>query len=200
MFRGSRGSDRPGLLPPRSNRRQMLERGEVTSVELVECYLARIDALNPRLNSYITVAADHARAAAADADARRAARGRALAVSRRPDLDQGPCRHRRHREHARHRRVARPGAGARRRGDREAPGRGIRVPRQDRRAGVRAAQHQRAPGLPAGAQPVEPRAQLWRFVGRCRGGPGRRGCARSRTAPTVAAPSATRRRGAACSA
>ena len=37
----------------------MLERGEVTSVDLVECYLARIEALNPRLNSYITVAADH---------------------------------------------------------------------------------------------------------------------------------------------
>ena len=52
---------------------EMLERREVTSTELVECYLARIEALNPRLNSYITVAADHARAAAADADARRAA-------------------------------------------------------------------------------------------------------------------------------
>jgi amidase len=51
----------------------LLERGDVTSGELVECYLARIEALNPKLNSYITVAADHARAAAKDADARRAA-------------------------------------------------------------------------------------------------------------------------------
>ncbi len=53
----------------------MLERGDVTSAELVECYLTRIESLNPRLNSYITVAADHARAAAKDADARRALGG-----------------------------------------------------------------------------------------------------------------------------
>ena len=53
----------------------MLERGDVTSAELVECYLTRIESLNPRLNSYITVAADQARAAAKDADARRALGG-----------------------------------------------------------------------------------------------------------------------------
>ena len=53
----------------------LLERGDVTSVELVDCYLTRIEELNPQLNSYITVAADHARAAALDADARRAAGG-----------------------------------------------------------------------------------------------------------------------------
>jgi amidase len=52
---------------------EMLDRGEVSSSELVECYLARIDDLNPKLNSYITVAPDHARATAKDADARRAA-------------------------------------------------------------------------------------------------------------------------------
>ena len=99
-------------------------------------------------------------------------RRRALALPRCADLDQGPRRHRRHREHARHRRVARPGARTRRRGDREDPGRGLRVPRQDGGAGVRPAQHQRAARLPAGAQPVEPRPQLWRFVRRGRGGPG----------------------------
>ncbi len=54
---------------------EMLERREVSSVELVECYLERIERLNPRLNSYITVASDHARAAARDADVRRAAGG-----------------------------------------------------------------------------------------------------------------------------
>jgi len=54
---------------------ELLARGEVTSVELVACYLERIEALNPRLNSYITVADDHARAAAGDADARRQAGG-----------------------------------------------------------------------------------------------------------------------------
>ena len=54
---------------------EMLERREVSSVELVECYLERIERLNPRLDSYITVASDHARAAARDADVRRAAGG-----------------------------------------------------------------------------------------------------------------------------
>ncbi|HXY94983.1 MAG TPA: amidase, partial [Acidimicrobiia bacterium] len=53
----------------------MLARGEVSSRELVECYLARIERLNPVLNSYITVASDRARAAAAAADDRRAAGG-----------------------------------------------------------------------------------------------------------------------------
>jgi amidase len=54
---------------------ELLDRGDVTSAELVECYLARIEQLNPVLNSYITVAADHARLAARDADARRARNG-----------------------------------------------------------------------------------------------------------------------------
>src|SRR5262249_45806080 len=42
-----------------------------SSVELIDCYLARIEELNPVLNSYITVAADHARSAARAADERR---------------------------------------------------------------------------------------------------------------------------------
>jgi len=51
-----------------------LRDGELSSVELTEHYLARIEALNPKINAYVTVAADHARAAAAAADARRARR------------------------------------------------------------------------------------------------------------------------------
>ncbi len=39
----------------------MVRRGEVTSIELVECYLARIERLNPILNAYVTVAAEVAR-------------------------------------------------------------------------------------------------------------------------------------------
>lgn len=49
-----------------------LRDGELSSVELTEHYLARIEALNPKINAYVTVAAEHARAAAAEADARRA--------------------------------------------------------------------------------------------------------------------------------
>ena len=53
----------------------LLARGDVSSVELVDLYLARIEELNPRLNAYITVAADFARATAKEADDRRAAGG-----------------------------------------------------------------------------------------------------------------------------
>jgi amidase len=53
----------------------MLDRGEVTSAGLVECYLARIDDLNPKINAYVTVAAEHARAGATAADEQRARGG-----------------------------------------------------------------------------------------------------------------------------
>jgi aspartyl-tRNA(Asn)/glutamyl-tRNA(Gln) amidotransferase subunit A len=49
-----------------------LERGDFSSVELTEHYLARIRALNPELNCYITVCEDGARAQAKAADERRA--------------------------------------------------------------------------------------------------------------------------------
>jgi aspartyl-tRNA(Asn)/glutamyl-tRNA(Gln) amidotransferase subunit A len=51
---------------------QGLEAGAFTSVELTEGYLARIDRLGGRLNCFITVTADRARADAAEADADRA--------------------------------------------------------------------------------------------------------------------------------
>jgi amidase len=51
----------------------LLRRREVSSTELVEAYLARIEALNPRLNAYVTVCADEALAAAHEADRRLAA-------------------------------------------------------------------------------------------------------------------------------
>ncbi len=53
----------------------MLAAGDVTSMELVECYLERIEELNPVLNSYITVATDFALATAREADERRAGGG-----------------------------------------------------------------------------------------------------------------------------
>jgi amidase len=43
----------------------LVRRGEVTPLELVETYLERIERLDPELNAYVTVCADEARAAAA---------------------------------------------------------------------------------------------------------------------------------------
>jgi len=43
----------------------LVRRGEVTPVELVDTYLERIEQLDPELNAYVTVCADEARAAAA---------------------------------------------------------------------------------------------------------------------------------------
>jgi Asp-tRNA(Asn)/Glu-tRNA(Gln) amidotransferase A subunit family amidase len=56
---------------------EAVRRGEVTSEELVADALARIEAHDPDVNAFTVVLADEARAAARDADARRAA-GQAL--------------------------------------------------------------------------------------------------------------------------
>jgi amidase len=53
---------------------EMIRHGEVSPGELVEGYLERIERLDPQLDSYLTVAADQARAAAGDAE-KRLARG-----------------------------------------------------------------------------------------------------------------------------
>ncbi|MDE1923416.1 MAG: Asp-tRNA(Asn)/Glu-tRNA(Gln) amidotransferase GatCAB subunit A, partial [Gammaproteobacteria bacterium] len=50
-----------------------LGRGEISSVDLVRHFLARIEALNPALNAVITLTAGQALAEAAVADRRRAA-------------------------------------------------------------------------------------------------------------------------------
>src|SRR5215211_6234309 len=52
---------------------EMIRRGEVTSVELVELYLERIERLDPELNAFRTVMAERALADARQADARRGA-------------------------------------------------------------------------------------------------------------------------------
>lgn len=45
-----------------------LRRGDFTAVELIDAHLSAIETLNPRLNAYITVTAEEARAAAIKAD------------------------------------------------------------------------------------------------------------------------------------
>lgn len=50
-----------------------LAAGELSASEVTESYLGRIEAENPRLNAYISVLADQARAAARQSDARRSA-------------------------------------------------------------------------------------------------------------------------------
>jgi aspartyl-tRNA(Asn)/glutamyl-tRNA(Gln) amidotransferase subunit A len=47
---------------------RMIRNREVSPVEVVEAYLARVDRLNPVLNAFITVIHDHARAAAKQAE------------------------------------------------------------------------------------------------------------------------------------
>ena len=50
--------------------RDRLTAGEISAADLTDACLDRIGALNPRLNAFVTVLADEARAAAADSDAR----------------------------------------------------------------------------------------------------------------------------------
>ena len=52
---------------------ELLRKGEVSSRELVELYLRRIERLDPELNAFRTVMADRALADAEQADARRRA-------------------------------------------------------------------------------------------------------------------------------
>ena len=40
--------------------RQLMDSRQVSSMELTEMYLRRIEALNPKLNAYLTVTADEA--------------------------------------------------------------------------------------------------------------------------------------------
>jgi Asp-tRNA(Asn)/Glu-tRNA(Gln) amidotransferase A subunit family amidase len=63
-------SDLTGLTVTEASRR--LARGEISSADLTEAYLARIAAVDPALNCYVLTRVEEARAEARDADRRRA--------------------------------------------------------------------------------------------------------------------------------
>ncbi len=58
---------------PATELAQRIERRQLSSAEVVDAHLARIDAVNPALNAVVKILADEARAAAAVADRRLAA-------------------------------------------------------------------------------------------------------------------------------
>src|SRR5207247_8334534 len=58
---------------PATELAQRIARRQLSSAEVVDAHLARIDAVNPALNAVVRVLADEARAAAVKADQRQAA-------------------------------------------------------------------------------------------------------------------------------
>ena len=92
-----------------------IRRRELSSRELLDHYLARVERLNPALNAVVTLDPDGARRAADAADAA-LARGEVVGpLHGVPDDDQGHLRDGRHAHHLRRRGVG-PRARARRRG------------------------------------------------------------------------------------
>jgi amidase len=59
-----------------------IARRQLSSIEVVDAHLARIDAVNPSLNAVVRVLADEARASAISADKRLAARYPATSLPR----------------------------------------------------------------------------------------------------------------------
>ncbi len=104
LLRRSRGSssERGALLPlARRGGRPASRRGAVSSRELVEAALARIEATDARIGAFLRTTPERARAAAA-AVGRARARGRpALAPRRRPDRPEGHLPHEGRRDHLR---------------------------------------------------------------------------------------------------
>ena len=149
----------------------------LSPVEVTEAALARIERLNPKLNAYLTVTADHARELA------RAAEARLVRGQPRGPLDGIPYSIK----------DLEPTAGIRttfgskffeqnvpdrgRRGRLEAPRVRRRAARQDEHAPLRLQGHVRQPDRPAVQEPLESGPHVGRLLGR--GGSGGRGRART---------------------
>ena len=174
---------------------RLVRGGEVSSVELVELYLDRIERLDPELNAFVTVCADEALQ-----PPRRPRRDtRRRAVPRSPDRGQGSRRDRRHPDDVLLTRLRRLRPGLRHRGRATPPRGGLRDRREDEHAGVR---HRRIHGVGAergDPEPVEHASSrpAARAAALRRRWP--RGSCRSLTERTEAARSASQRRAAASS-
>ena len=167
--------------------------GEVSSRELVDAALARIEASQPDLNAFRCVRAE---AAHAEADAGRSAAraGGAPAAARRPDRDQGRHGPRGRVDQLRLRRRVRSAPG-RRRGCAQAARRRRGDRRQDEHARARPVAVHRGARVRRNAQPVVARAQPRRLLRRLGGRRCRRPRRRPRPAPTAPARCGSRRPG-----
>ena len=169
---------------------------KLSPVEVTDAVLARIERLNPKLNAYLTVTADHARELARAAEAR-FARGEARgALDGIPysikDLEPtAGIRTTYGSKFFEHNVPTEDGAVASRL-------RAVRrhAARQDQHASLRLQGHVRQPDRAALPEPLEPRPHVGRLLGRGGIRGGGRARARSPTAPTAPARSASRRRSA----
>ena len=142
---------------------------ELSSRELVDATLERIDALDGRLNAFCQVYAEPARAAARAADERLAA-GRGAAAAGGARGDQGRRRRRGRRDHLRHRRRGPARARGLRGGPPPARSRSG-AGRADQRARAAAVAVHRVQDVRDHPQPLEPRAHA-RWLQRGLGGRG----------------------------
>ena len=173
-----------------------LAAGAVSSVELAEAAIARIEAVDPKINAVCVRDFDRALDAARAADAR-LADGRARTAARRADDDQGILQSRGDADHVGLCRGEGLQAGRGRSGGPARQGRGRRHPREDQRAGFarRLAELQRR--LWRHQESVRSRALAGRLVRRLLGGAGgglRRALARLRHRRLAPGPRAFLRR------
>ena len=144
----------------------LMARGELTSTALTEAFLARIEAVDHKIASFVTLTADRARNAARQADMEMSQGLRSRPPARHSDRAEGHLRDR-------GRADDRPFAPARRlrargrRRDRAAPEGGRRRhPGQARDPRIRQRRDDAGPALPAGAQSLEHRLPARRLVER----------------------------------
>ena len=149
---------------------RLIERGEISSLELTRALLERIDALDDRLRSYATVVPERALAAARAADAEIAGRHLSRSSPRSAGCGQGSVLHAGCADHGWAGRAGRLPAGIRRDRRRAAPGSGRR---DSRKAQPHRGSHGGlSPRLRDSGEPVGPGALARRLLERlgCRNG------------------------------
>ena len=164
------------MFRPASELAGMVRAGDVSSRELVEISLARIEELNPQLNAFVEVDDERALAAADEVSSgdERPFAGVPIAIKNNRALKDWRL-HKRLRADGRFRRALRPQCGA------ASEAGGLRDRGHDDAARVRDPAGQRGPDLRPYAQSVGFGANPWRFFGRrCGGGRVRDGAGRAR--------------------